>query len=523
MKSKIASCAAVFAVLGISTAGAAQRTPAPREIHVPGNPILAGGAYYSADPAPVVIGDKLYIIAGHDEAPPGVDSFVMNDWQLLATDNPASGNWTHYPAVIRPHQVFKWAAPGNAYAAQIVNGPDGRLYLYAPVREASTDAKDAFAIGVAVADSPTGPWRDAHPAGPIISQRVPVPNQIENIDPTVLVDDDGRVFIYWGTFGQLRGMELARDMVTPKGPEVPIKGAKGFFEASWLMKRKQVYYLLYAANNAGPESRCTPAVYHACIAYATATAPLGPWTYRGIVLKPVSSTTSHPGAIAFKGQWYLVYHTADAKGGGHFRRSVAIDKLHWNDSVTPAAIREVVPTRRPQPAPPPTRNIAGAATAAASNEPIPVQYWMKALNDGKTPIAPLPPEMWGDWGRDIPAHPWIEYRWTRPVTIDGSRIWFWADHPAGAGEGVAPPAAWRLDYWDKGWKAVPDASGYGTAVDAPQEVRFEPVKTRCVRVVFDASHANGTNAGIGVTEWQVLAPTAARPAAAASPAPACAR
>ena len=311
MKSKIASCAAVFAVLGISTAGAAQRTPAPREIHVPGNPILAGGAYYSADPAPVVIGDKLYIIAGHDEAPPGVDSFVMNDWQLLATDNPASGNWTHYPAVIRPHQVFKWAAPGNAYAAQIVNGPDGRLYLYAPVREASTDAKDAFAIGVAVADSPTGPWRDAHPAGPIISQRVPVPNQIENIDPTVLVDDDGRVFIYWGTFGQLRGMELARDMVTPKGPEVPIKGAKGFFEASWLMKRKQVYYLLYAANNAGPESRCTPAVYHACIAYATATAPLGPWTYRGIVLKPVSSTTSHPGAIAFKGQWYLVYHTAD--------------------------------------------------------------------------------------------------------------------------------------------------------------------------------------------------------------------
>ena len=63
----------------------------------------------------------------------------------------------------------------------------------------------------------------------------------------------------------------------------------------------------------------------------------------------------------------------------------------------------------------------------------------------------------------------------------------------------------------------------GTAVDAPQEVWFEPVKTRCVRVVFDASHANGTNAGIGVTEWQVLAPTAARPAAAASPAPACDR
>src|SRR3546814_7641844 len=51
-------------------------------------------------------------------------------------------------------------------------------------------AKDRFAIGVAVADSPLGPWRDAHPAGPIISQRVPQANEIQNIDPTVLVDDD---------------------------------------------------------------------------------------------------------------------------------------------------------------------------------------------------------------------------------------------------------------------------------------------------------------------------------------------
>ena len=119
--------------------------------------------------------------------------------------------------------------------------------------------------------------------------------------------------------------------------------------------------------------------------------------------------------------------------------------------------------------------------------------------------------MWGTWSRDIPAHPWIEYRWAEPVTIDGARIWFWADHPAGAGEGVAPPAAWRLDYWDDGWKPVPDPSGYGTAVDAAQEVRFAPVTTRCLRAVFDASSAGGSSAGVAVTEWQLLAPKPALP------------
>src|SRR3546814_14061651 len=81
------------------------------------------------------------------------------------------------------------------------------------------------------------------------------------------------------------------DLITPVGPEQVIKGLTGFFEAPWIMKRKGVYYMLYAGNNAGPDSVCTPAVYHACQAYGTAPSPLGQWTWRGVVLKPVSSTT----------------------------------------------------------------------------------------------------------------------------------------------------------------------------------------------------------------------------------------
>lgn len=478
-----------------------------RELTVPGNPILADGDYYSTDPAPFVADGALWILTGRDEAAPDVNDFIMPEWQLLKTADPASGKWTHYPAIIKPENVFAWAEPARAYAGQIVQGPDKRYYLYAPVLEKGSDAQDRFAIGVAVAESPTGPWADAHPSGPIISQRVPEPNDIQNIDPTVLIDDDGRVYIYWGTFGKLRGMELARDMVTPRGAQWKVDGLDGFFEAPWIMKRKGAYYMLYAGNKAGPTSDCTPAVYHACIAYGTAPSPTGPWTYRGIVLKPVSSTTSHPGAVEFKGKWYLAYHTADGAGGGHFRRSVAVDPMEWDDSVTPARIRTVVPTRRPVPPPAPSRNIARAAWATASNDPVPVQFWIKALNDGIVRAAPLPPDMWGSWMPENPPRQWIEYRWDKPVKIDGSRIWFWNDQPAGSGVGVAPPKAWHLEYWSpRGWKPVPRPDGYGVATGAWQQVAFKAITTRCVRAVMDASSYGASNAALAVQEWEVLAP-----------------
>jgi hypothetical protein len=245
----------------------------------------------------------------------GQNDFVMPEWQLLTTSgDPLHSTWTHYPHAVRPEQVFRWAAPARAYAGQIVRGVDGRFFLYAPVVEAASTNRDKFAIGVAVADAPEGPWRDAHPSGPIVSQSVPVVNKIQNIDPTVLVDS-GRVFLYWGTFGKLKGVELASDMVTVRGTPIDVTTLSGFFEAAWLFKRGATYYLAYAANTAGPTSPCTEAVYYACLAYGTAPSPLGPWTYRGVFLAPVSSTTSHPGIVQYHGDWWLVYHTADAPGG----------------------------------------------------------------------------------------------------------------------------------------------------------------------------------------------------------------
>ncbi|KAJ2992136.1 hypothetical protein NUW58_g2267 [Xylaria curta] len=304
-----------------------------------GNPILADGSYYSGDPAPIVVNNTVYIISGRDQAGAAENNFGINQWQIFesANPNPSGGQWTLHANVVQPQNVFSWARAGSAYAAQIVQGRNGKFYLYAPVSQARTSSSDPFAIGVAVADNLLGPYSDAHPSGPIISQTVPAPgNNIQNIDPTVLVDDDGRVYIYFGTFGQLLAYELNTDMVTIKSTSVTrVSSLTGFFEAPWLMKRKSTYYMLYAGNNAGPNSPCTPTSYHACIAYGTASSPLGPWTYRGIVLDIVSSTTSHPGVFTRDGgaTYYLVYHTRDATGRNalpaqHRARQARIRRRH---------------------------------------------------------------------------------------------------------------------------------------------------------------------------------------------------
>ncbi|MCC4627372.1 glycosyl hydrolase family 43, partial [Xanthomonas campestris pv. nigromaculans] len=125
----------------------AMQPPQGTWLHAPGNPILADGSEYSADPAPLVADGKLYIIAGRDTAAPNLNAFVMPGWQLFVSSDPASGDWIHYRDLLRPQQVFAWADKRYAYASQIVQSPDGRYYLYAPVQQRDSPNADPFAIG----------------------------------------------------------------------------------------------------------------------------------------------------------------------------------------------------------------------------------------------------------------------------------------------------------------------------------------------------------------------------------------
>ena len=297
-----------------------------------GNPIVTD--IYTADPATLVVDDTAYIFTGRDEAQPGQQAFVMNEWHAFSSTAPDNdpAAWTHHGPVLSLAD-FAWA-DANAWAGEVVEGPDGRFYYFVSV-DGSTDS-GWMNIGVAVADDPLGPYEDAI-GGPLISDSTPNSSGL-NIDPTVHIDDDGRIYMYWGSYWGPRMVELNQDMTSLAGPVTTPQGLTDFWEAPWLFERDGTYYMAYASN-AGAD--CVTSSSYACIRYATASDPTGPWTHQGVVLGQVTSTTNHPAIMQFDGQWWMVYHTADAPGGGDFRRSVAIDELHFNSDGT---MRRVIQT-----------------------------------------------------------------------------------------------------------------------------------------------------------------------------------
>lgn len=276
------------------------------------NPIVQTA--YTADPAPLVYNDKLYLYTSHDED----DStwFTMNDWKLYSTDDMV--NWTEHPTPLS-FKTFEWAR-GDAWAAQCIER-DGKFYMYVPV----TDRKGESAIGVAVANSPYGPFYD--PLGTPLVQA-----DFGNIDPTVFINDDGQAYLYWGNPNCFY-VKLNKDMISYEGgihavPMTPEsfgrregnpKRATLYEEAPWLYKRKGVYYLFYAGG---------PIPEH--LAYATSDSPEGPWKYGGTVMaKEGGSFTNHPGIVDFRGKTYLFYHDASLPGGSGFTRSVCVREMDF--------------------------------------------------------------------------------------------------------------------------------------------------------------------------------------------------
>jgi hypothetical protein len=154
-------------------------------------------------------------------------------------------------------------------------------------------------------------------------------------------------------------------IVSPPLMAVTPQGLTGYWEAPFLFKRNGIYYLAYARGN--PRTGGNPAT----IDYATASQPLGPWTYRGRILDTVTNTTTnHCAIVEFKNQWYVVYHNGMLPGGGEFRRSVCIDKLFFNDdgtiqmvtqTLSPAALKPVAFTATPVNGPQETEGVVGNA------------------------------------------------------------------------------------------------------------------------------------------------------------------
>lgn len=292
------------------------------------NPIIRDK--FTADPAPLVVGDTLYLYVGHDQAQRD-EMFNMREWLVYSTRD--MKRWTDHGAIMKVAD-FKWAQK-DAWASQVV-ARHGRYWLYAAVEHDPTHPGKA--IAVAVADSPTGPFTDAKGSALITNEMTPKgTHSWEDIDPTVFTDDDGTSWIAWGN----RNCYIARlkpNMIELDGPITEIT-PPFFEEGPWLHKRGGTYYLTYASLD-----RRTQRDEH--VSYATAPSIRGPWTARGLLTGSGKySFTIHPGIAEFKGRWYLFVHNADLaigdQSGAIGRRAVTVHPLAYASDGT---MRRVVQT-----------------------------------------------------------------------------------------------------------------------------------------------------------------------------------
>ncbi|MES2277710.1 MAG: glycoside hydrolase family 43 protein [Bacteroidota bacterium] len=282
-------------------------------IHSNGNPIIRH--QFTADPAALVYKDKVYLYTGHDEAPTKVSSYRMHNWLCFSSTDMVT--WTEHPLPLNVKD-FAWAKD-DAWAGQVIER-DGKFYWYVAIEHGAIHGK---AIGVAVADKPEGPYKDARGSA-LVTSDMTTQTKIswDDIDPTVFIDTDGQAYLIWGNtvcyYAKLKKnmTELDGDIKTFSLPH--------YTEAPWIHKHNGWYYLSYAYEF--PEKT----------AYAMSRSITGPWEYKGILNEIAgNSNTNHQAIIDFKGKSYFVYHNgALAADAGSFHRSVCIDYLYYNPDGT---------------------------------------------------------------------------------------------------------------------------------------------------------------------------------------------
>lgn len=271
------------------------------------NPIIQTS--FTADPAPLVYHDTVFLYTGHDDD--NAFGFEMKDWLLYTTTDMV--NYTDH-GVVASLKNFKWAPQDNgAWAPQCIRR-NNKFYLYCPL-------PNGVGIGVLVADSPYGPFKD--PIGkPLIK------NSSQDIDPTILIDDDGQAYLYWGN-PNLYYVKLNQDMISYSGDIIkePTKPAN-YQEGPWVWKRGGHYYLCYA-------STCCPEG----IGYAMSNSPTGPWEYKGMIMEgDQRSSGNHPGIIDYKGHSYVFgFNYAILKqtmSKAYERRSICLESITYNPDGT---------------------------------------------------------------------------------------------------------------------------------------------------------------------------------------------
>ena len=265
---------------------------------------------YTADPAPMVYNDTVFLYTTHDED--DAEGFKMQDWLLYTSTDMV--NWTDHGAVASL-KSFDWVKRDNGAWAEQVIERNGKFYMYCPIH--------GNGIGVLVSDSPYGPFKD--PLGqPLVWQK----EHWYDIDPTVFIDEDGQAYMYWGN-PHCYYVKLNEDMISYSGDIVKLKETPEHYqEGPWFYKRNGHYYLAFA-------STCCPEG----IGYAMSDSPTGPWKTKGYIMRPTERTRgNHPGIMDYKGKSYvfgLNYDLLKLETNTHYeRRSVSVAEMHYNEDGT---------------------------------------------------------------------------------------------------------------------------------------------------------------------------------------------
>jgi hypothetical protein len=290
------------------------------------NPIIQ--TCYTADPAPMVYNGTVYVCIDHDSDNAPTNGYLLANWKCYSSTDMV--NWTDHGVILAPGQ-FTWATTKDADAAQCIYR-NGKFYLYV-----STTASVGVSIGVAVSNSPTGPFHDTLGKPLIPTNLMTGCNATQSwrgLDPTVFIDDNGQAYLYWGNQVSY-WVTLNADMISYSGSIncLPDNDTAAFGpnyqEGPWFYKRNAHYYLVY------------PGSFPEAIRYTMSTVPTGSWTYKGQI-QPVqtstgASSTNQAGICDFGGNSYFFYHNATLPGGTSYKRSVCLEQFTYNaDSTIPA-------------------------------------------------------------------------------------------------------------------------------------------------------------------------------------------
>ena len=301
------------------------------------NPVIRD--QFTADPTARVFNGKVYLYPSHDILPPAgqrQDWFCMEDYHVFSSENLT--DWTDHGVIVTQNKV-PWVRKDSysMWAPDCVER-NGKYYFYFPSAPAA--GRGGFAVGVAVADSPEGPF---------IPEPEPIKG-INGIDPCVLQASDGNAYIFWGN-GRCAKLKPNMKELADDNPKETVKWGNREMEMVGVSCLKDLpsrqaegpfafeangwYYLTYPYVRENTE----------VLGYAMSKNPMGPYEYKGLIMAEHANGcwTNHHSIVNYKGQWYLFYHQNFFSPSDDKRRSVQIEKLYFNADGT---IQEVKPTMR---------------------------------------------------------------------------------------------------------------------------------------------------------------------------------